>query len=396
MRILYHHRSLGDGAEGVHIDSMVEAFRALGHEVIVESLARPAGGGRGDQGLIAAVRQRLPQALFEAGALAANALEYAKAYRALRARAPQLLYKRHALFDIGTVTAAARLGIPVIVEANALYTSPSMRQFEPLAFAGLASRIERRAFRLATAVVAVSTPLKDQIENCAGSDVRILVLPNGADPDLFDPARWDGAAVRAKYGFADRFVVGWVGVLRRWHGLDVLLRAVRETDAVLLVVGDGPGRAEIERLVDSQNLSDRVRITGRIAHDAVAEHIAAFDVAVSADDRTGFASPMKVVEYMAMGRAVVVPRLPNFLDLVRDGVSGVTFAPGDSGDLARRLAALRSAPDSRRQLGREARQEVVTRLNWKENARKVLDAVKSGSAAEGSRGSRPSAPLSVS
>jgi glycosyltransferase involved in cell wall biosynthesis len=98
---------------------------------------------------------------------------------------------------------------------------------------------------------------------------------------------------------------------------------------------------------------------------------------------------------MAMGRAVVVPRLPNFLDLVRDGVSGVTFAPGDSGDLASQLAALRSAPDSRRQMGREARQEVMTRLNWKENARKVLGAVKSGSAAEGSRGSRSTVPPSV-
>jgi glycosyltransferase involved in cell wall biosynthesis len=237
--------------------------------------------------------------------------------------------------------------------------------------------------------------LRDQIENCAGSDVRILVLPNGADPDLFDPARWDGAAVRANYGLGDRFVVGWVGVLRRWHGLDVLLRAVRDVDGVLLLVGDGPDRPEIERLVDSLNMADRVRITGRIAHHAVAEHIAAFDVAVSADDRTGFASPMKVVEYMAMGRAVVVPRLPNFLDLVRDGVSGVTFAPGDSGDLASQLAALRSAPDSRRQMGREARQEVMTRLNWKENARKVLGAVKSGSAAEGSRGSRSTVPPSV-
>jgi glycosyltransferase involved in cell wall biosynthesis len=164
----------------------------------------------------------------------------------------------------------------------------------------------------------------------------------------------------------------------------------------VLVVGDGPDRPEIERLVDSLDLSDRVRITGRIPHHEVPEHIAAFDVAVSADDRTGFASPMKVVEYMAMGRAVVVPRLTNFLDLVRDGVSGVVFEPGDSGDLARRLVALRDAPDLRRQLGRTARQEVESRLNWKENARKVLSALKPGAVGEAPRGSRSSGLLSES
>ena len=194
--------------------------------------------------------------------------------------------------------------------------------------------------------------------------------------------------MRAKYGLASRFVVGWVGVLRRWHGLEVLLRAARESDASVLVVGDGPDRPEIERMVDSLDLGDRVRITGRIPHHEVPEHIAAFDVAVAADDRTGFASPMKVVEYMAMGRAVVVPRLTNFLDLVRDGVSGVVFEPGDSSDLARRLVALRGAPDLRRQLGRTARQEVESRLNWKENARKVLSALKPAAVGEAPRGSR--------
>jgi glycosyltransferase involved in cell wall biosynthesis len=396
VKILYHHRSLGDGAEGVHIDSMVDAFRALGHEVTVESLARPRGGGRGDRGMMAALRQKLPQAVFEAGVLGANALEYAAAIRTLRRRRPELLYKRHALFDIGTVAAAARLGIPVVVEANVLYTSASMRRFERVAFAGLAASIERRVFRLADLVVAVSTPLRRQIEQAGGPNVRVVVLPNGADPDLFDPGRWDGAAVRAKYGLTGQFVVGWVGVLRRWHGLEVLVRAVRDVGAALLVIGDGPERSEIERFVNSLGMSARVRITGRLAHDEIPQHIAAFDVAVSADDRTGFASPMKVVEYMAMGRAVVVPRLENFLDLVREGVSGDVFTPGDAADLARRLAALREAPDRRRELGAAARQEVINRLNWKENARQVIAAVRLGAAPEAPPGSRSNGLLSAS
>jgi glycosyltransferase involved in cell wall biosynthesis len=380
MKILYHHRTLGDGAEGVHIHSMIDAFEALGHEVAVESLARPAGAGQGDAGMLATLRRRLPQGVFEAGALAANIVEFRAMRQGLRAMAPSFVYTRHALFDLGGVQAAVRARIPVVLEVNRLYTAKTMGQFEPLTFPRLAARLERKVLRLSDVVVAVSTPLRRQIEEAAGDDLNILVLPNGADPDLFDPARIDGREVRARYGVANCFIVGWVGVLRSWHGLDLLLRAAqRIPEAVVLIVGDGPARSEVEQLAESLGMSQRVHITGRLSHQEVPQHVAAFDIAVSPDDRTGFASPMKVIEYMAMARAVVVPRLPNFLDIVRDGDTGVVFEPSDSADLARRIAEVHASPELRQRLGERARLEVERRLNWQQNARVVLDAVASAS-----------------
>jgi glycosyltransferase involved in cell wall biosynthesis len=196
VRILYHHRTLADGAEGIHIASMVSALRALGHEVTVESLAQPSSSGA--PGPLAAVRQRLPQALFEVATLSANIVEFEAMRRKLRTGSYDLLYKRHALFDVGAVQAASRLGIPIVLEVNALYSSPAMNEFEPLTLRRLAARFERRTFRLATVTVAVSTPLRRQIEEVAGRGVRVVVVPNGVDPERFDPARTSAEAVRAR------------------------------------------------------------------------------------------------------------------------------------------------------------------------------------------------------
>jgi glycosyltransferase involved in cell wall biosynthesis len=354
---------------------MVQALQALGHHVDVDSIAHRGSDAGAAHGILTAVRPKLPQVVFELGTLAANVPESARVRRQLRAGSYELLYTRHALFDLGAVQAARRMRIPVVLEVNALYSSAAMNEFEPLTLRRLAAWFERRVFRLATVIVAVSTPLRRQIEEAAGPGVRVLVVPNGADADLFDPGRVDGGVVRVRYGFQNRFVIGWVGVLRRWHGVDTLLRAMQLVpQASLLMIGGGPDQAAVEQQIASMALSERVRITGRIDHREVPAHIAACDVAVVADDRTGFASPMKVIEYMAMARPVIVPRLPNLLDVVAEGVTGLTFVPGDAEDLARRVGELAASESLRQRLGAAARAEVLRRLNWQQNARLILAA----------------------
>jgi glycosyltransferase involved in cell wall biosynthesis len=376
MRILYHHRSLGDGAEGIHIHEMIAAFRRLGHHVELISLARPSGAGRGDRGLAATARHRLPGVIAEAARLATNAPDYFVVRRALRRSQADVIYKRHALYDVATTVEAARTHVPLVLEVNTLYSLPVVRQFEPLRLVGLAAALEQRALRSARFVVAVSTPLKDRIVELAGPEVQVLVLPNGVNAETFDPASVDGHEVRKEYGLTDRFVVGWTGVLRAWHGVELLLDALRRVpEAELLVVGDGPERSTLQRFAEQFGLTERVHITGRVDHNDVPRYIAAFDVAVASGDHTGFASPMKVVEYMALARAVVVPRQPNFSDLVRDHETGLQFTPGNAVDLADRILELSASRPLRERLGRAARAVVCERLNWTANARAVMCAL---------------------
>jgi glycosyltransferase involved in cell wall biosynthesis len=371
VRILYHHRTLGDGAEGIHISEMVNALRQAGHDVHVHGFAA-SGNVPSRRTWIDTFRRLVPRALFELAAIGGNAVEYLQMRRDIRRFRPHLLYKRHGRNDVGALLAAAHEGVPAAVEINCLYTGAQFERFEPLPFKPLARRLERHALRLARWRFAVSSPLAKEVERLGVGDT--LVLSNGADPVVFDPGRVDGAATRARYGLGREPVVGWSGIIRDWHGMDLLLAAVAQLpEARLLIVGDGPGRAAVERAARALAMADRLVITGRVAHDEMPAHIAAMDVAVVADERTGVASPMKLLEYMAMGRAVVAPRLPNVQDVVDDGRTGVLFAPGDAASLAGSIGPLLADRPARAALGGAARDYIVNERTWAHNARRVLD-----------------------
>lgn len=381
MRILYHHRTLGDGAEGIHISEMVSAFRHLGHSVDVRGLAGP--GVAEHRGRLAArIKAMMPTLAFEAAAIGTNALEFVAVQRTIRHARPDFLYARHARFARAALDAAQHAGVPAVLEVNCLFAAPSYKRFEPMVLGGWAALLERQALAAADVVLAVSTPLARQIREIHG--VNAEVMPNGADPDRFDPARAEWGSVRCRLGLSDHITVGWVGVLREWHGLEALLEAVAKLpDVRLLLVGDGPARATVEQRARTLQLSDRLIITGRIPPNQMPAHIAAMDVAAVASDGTGVASPMKLLEYMAMARAVVAPRLDNIRDVLIDGSNGLLFRPDDSADLSAQLARLVADAGLRRELGARARDTVLRSRNWRRNAQRVIELVEAVSRREG-------------
>jgi glycosyltransferase involved in cell wall biosynthesis len=378
MRILYHHRTLGDGAEGIHVREMVKAFRALGHDVKVIG---PAGEHQPQESAksrwLGAIKRALPAFVFEMLEIAYTAYAYWNTSREIRRFSPNFIYERYITFNAGTTLAARRHRVPVCLEVNApLSLERSGEQDERLIFRGLARRIERWVCTNATHTVVVSTPLKTYLESNGVPSGKCVVMPNGVDPIRFSPREQD-EALRSRLGIpTGHLIVGFTGVLRPWHGIDLLLSSlagvIRQGYKVaLLIVGDGPHRKPIEKMVEELGLQQAVFITGRVAHDRVPDYVSLFDVAVS-PRATFYASPMKVIEYMALGKPVVVPRTPNFLDIVDEGVNGVTFTEADSThDLVAALVRLCQSPQLCLSLGEQARRKVESRLNWRWNATEV-------------------------
>jgi glycosyltransferase involved in cell wall biosynthesis len=363
VRILYHHRTLADGAEGIHIAEIVEALRSLGHDVQVVGPV-PSTRASGLSGRVHALRAALPETLVQAAAVGYNVPDYFAVSKAIDRFRPDLMYKRHGRYDVAALVAAKRRGIPVILEVNAVYSARPYRDFEPLLLQPVAERLERRAFSLATTLYAVSTPMARQVAALGRGDV--LTLPNGANPERFDPNRVSGSHVRARLELNNSTVVGWTGILRDWHGLDLLLRAMANLpDITLLLVGDGPARGSIEKRARELGMWERVRITGRVPHADVPQYIAAMDIAVVVADHTGVASPMKLLEYMAMRRAVVAPRTENILDIIQDDVDGALFAPKEVPELSSRIRWLAADGALRKRLGLEARRKITTQRNWR-------------------------------
>jgi len=376
MKILYHHRTLGDGAEGIHIAEMVKAFRRLGHEVLVVSpIGEATNVNSKAQKRWSRVKNLLPVLVFELGEIAYNFHGYLSIARAARQFKPNFIYDRYISYNYSAVAVGQKYNIPVVLEVNSPYSYQKQTFDETLHCRWLNRFFERKICRDVGFVIVVSTPLKKFLISIGVPDDQIVVMPNGADPAIFHPDN-NGEMVREQYKLGKKIVIGFTGILRPWHGLDLLLKSFEEVShsyeyVHLLIVGDGPIRQDLEKNITDRGLTKKVTITGRRPHDRIREFVAAMDIAVS-PRTTFYASPMKILEYMAMGKAIVAPDMENIRDIITPEENGILFKPEESNDLTRCLGALVTRIDLRSKLGRNAREEIERKRTWLHNAESVI------------------------
>jgi glycosyltransferase involved in cell wall biosynthesis len=250
-----------------------------------------------------------------------------------------------------------------------------------LAYEALSERIERLSLRAADLVVVVSAPMKDEIVARGIDGTRVLVNPNGVDPDRYSPAV-DGAPVRAKYGLKDAVVVGFIGTFGPWHGAETLARAFLRLHASdprvrLLMIGDGATMAEVRRILIDGGAIDATVFTGLVPQEDGASCLAACDVLVSPhvpnpDGTPFFGSPTKLFEYMAMGKGIVASRLDQIGEVLVDGRTALLTPPGDGDALARAIARLVDDRTLRECLGADARRTVLERYTWRAHTERTI------------------------
>jgi len=370
VKILYHHRTSSKDGQYVHIEELIGALEAAGHEVVMAGPSEPEGtdfGGGG--GFVEALRRRLPGALVELMELGYAILDYTRLARRIRAERPDWIYERYNLYLPSGIWAKRRFGLPLLLEVNApLFAERSA--YGGLALKGLARWTERYAWRGADRVLAVTRVLADLVAAEGVPEDRIRVVPNGVNPERF-PAAADSEALRARLGLKERTVLGFTGFLRAWHGVENTVRLLAEDGAAdwhLLVVGDGPARADIERTARESGVANRVTVTGVVPRTQVAAHVALFDVALQ-PAVVVYASPLKLFEYLAMGRAIVAPATPNIREILVDGDNALLFPPGDDAAFRAAVRRLCGDPDLRARLGARARETIDARgLTWAHNA----------------------------
>jgi glycosyltransferase involved in cell wall biosynthesis len=265
------------------------------------------------------------------------------------------VYERFALFQ-SLGSRFVRHGVPWILETNALLTEEASRERSGVVLTGLSRRLEQRAYQECTALIAISQALADRLVADMGVPrEKIAVIPNGVDVHRFDPARV--STPRS----ARAFTVLFVGSLASWQGLDVLLRASALVPEVnLTIAGDGPDRAALVALASQLHITPR--FLGRVSPDDVPALIASADVCYSG--HSAFRSPLKLYEYMAMGRPVISSAVPDAKAALVDGHSGFLFAPGDVDDLTRALRSAVSARECLDVMGQRARRDAVAHHSW--------------------------------
>ena len=168
-----------------------------------------------------------------------------------------------------------------------------------------------------------STRLKIECRKLGVAENRIFDAHVGADILKFHPAV-SGEAIRRRYGLAKPLVL-YLGQLHGGQYVELFIEAASriindyQKDFSFMIVGDGYRAEELKKLAQGLNLDGRMVFVGAISHDRVPQYIAAADVCVACfqkNDVTSSKSPLKIVEYMASGKAIVasnVGEAPNML-----------------------------------------------------------------------------------
>lgn len=377
MRILYHHRTRGTDAQRVHILEMVNAFRELGHHVHVAEVASTERRDAQREAAEAPWKQlvrRMPFA-YEALQLGYNLFGFPWLIWQILAHRIDFIYERYSLFCFCGVLAARITARPLVLEVNSPFALEQGREGEIRA-GRLAAWMERTICNHATKVVVVSGPLRRILRASGVEGGNIELLPNGINLRHLQ----SGSRVeehRRKFGLkADQVVIGFVGWFKKWHGLEFLIETFAASrlaghGAVLMLVGDGPAMTSLRQMVDGDQLHDSVLFTGAVPHEEIPDYLHLMDVAVQ-PAANEYCCPMKIIEYMGIGRAIVAPRQENICELLPEDAAQL-FEPGNPQSLAEALAAVVEDAQLRRQIGARASEVVASRgLFWKRNAEAVL------------------------
>ena len=384
-------RAAGVDARRIAAEGLASGLARAGGEVRMLDLAglrRPGAGSdsvRAGDGASAArgLVRRLPGVLRPAvGDVAAIRADRAMA-ASLRTRKmprPDLVVQYHHRFQRAAITFASNHGIPTILRVEALEVREEAAWgVRRPGYGGIVERWgELDILRRADLLAPVSHEIDRALERAGIPSARRVVVPNGVDIDAFRPGPPD-EALRRSLGVHGRFVIGWIGGFRPFHGLDMMepfvaaLRA-RVPGAVLCLVGSGPTRSELEGR--ARALGDAVVVAGPVAHDDVPRWLRSFDACVLFSEPGAFHySPLKLLEFMAAGRPVVAPAVGDLAQELTDLSDALVVPAGDPVALATSVAASANDPALAARLGAEARRSVERRGSWEARARAMLDAL---------------------
>lgn len=296
---------------------------------------------------------------------------------------PDFLYERASLYGTAGAVLAGEVGRPLLVELNAPL-AVEQSTYRATGLGELAAEAERWTLAHADAVLAVSEPLREYVIGLGVEPGRVHTVPNGVDTALFRPGPAD-PEVRARWRLGVGPLLGFVGGLRPWHGVEALPEllgrlTLRHPGLRLVVVGDGPLRADLERSLRERGLMHAAVFIGSVPHEAVPALVRHFAVALAPYARPEhpfYFSPLKLFEYMACAAPVVAAELGQIAEVVRDGATGLLYPPGDMAALAAACDRLLAEPHLGQRLGQAAAEEVLGRYTWDHNAARVVELARS-------------------
>ncbi|MGH7817588.1 MAG: TIGR04063 family PEP-CTERM/XrtA system glycosyltransferase [Candidatus Binatia bacterium] len=272
-----------------------------------------------------------------------------------------------------------RLKIPLVYEARAFWEDAAVDHgtFAEGSFRYRVSRaLETFLFKHTDHTVTICEAMRQELGRRGVEQKRVSVVPNGVDIEEFTPMK-RSAALADRLGLNGGPIFGFIGSFYHYEGLRFLVEAFPQIrrqipNARLILVGGGEEEAALKALAGA---SEGVVFAGPVPHNEVKDYYSLVDVFVCPRLRmrlTELVTPLKPLESMAMGKAILASDVGGHRELIENGRTGLLFAPENREDLVQQSVRLAGDPALRRNLGEAGRHFVASERSWDKLARRYV------------------------
>ena len=250
----------------------------------------------------------------------------------------------------------------------------------------IVSYIEEYNLRNALLIIVVSTSLKETLTKKGIAEEKILVYPNGVDPQKYSTAI-KGDEIKKKYRLGNYKVVGFVGTFGQWHGVVQMAKSInlffqldprKKKKVKFLLIGDGRLMPVVREVIHTNGYMDNVVFTGLVPQSEGPKYMGACHILLSPhiknpDGSKFFGSPTKLFEYMAMGKPIIASDLDQIGDILEHKKTAYLIEPGNIRQLSNAIQVLLDDSKLREDLGKNARVEALKKYTWEKHTEKLLE-----------------------
>lgn len=394
MRIIYYsphptHDIVSEVGYATHQREVILALKALGHDVLpvimggadASTLSPLAKDSYQPSKIKALLKKIIPAVLWtsfnnyklrlhdkRAGNILRNAIIEFK---------PELIYERSEYLQDSGAKAAKEYGIQYFLEVNAPFVE-EMRSFEGYSlYENKAHSIEKYKLKKADRVFAVSTSLADFLVNryqCKKE--KILVQPNCINPSKVSVNTVESDRINSDFSLKDNSVIGFVGSMFPYHGVDILIDAFAEVskshkNIKLMIVGDGSILNQLKSQAKQLGIESKVIFTGKIPHSQVFNYISVMDICIMAKSNW-YGSPVKLFEYGLMKKPIIAPDTSPVRDVMIQGKDAL-IVQDNVKDLATAIKELIEDNVKANALADSFYAKVMAEYNWKHAADNIIE-----------------------
>jgi len=384
MKILYYsaHPSLNlqsPAGYATHMRETISAFRELGHHVDTFIV----GGEEESNAINNTSRSRtilkkvIPSLIWETikdlKLIRNDKNNELKLDKLIKEYDPDLIYERGYYLLLSGVKSAKRSNCFHILEMNAPYPEERIKMSGKSLFHNYALRAEALQTSLTKRLVVVSGALKNYYSKINSNVAsKTIIIPNAISESFIKSfSDIENQELKKKLNLENKLIIGFVGSIFPYHGVEMLVSAFKFTygnskDLGLLIVGDGVGLTEMKK--STKNFKNIV-FTGNVNSNEIPSLINLMDICVMAKSNW-YGSPLKIFEYGAYKKAVIVPKVSPVMEIIESEVNGLLV--DSESELTIAMKNLVENMTKRELMGERLFKKIIENHTWNKNAMRIL------------------------